>query len=1079
MSLRPLGLRIWRWELHLAHRAGRVARWFVIEGRPALFGLIATAIAVLIFQNWSILAIYALVLVAWAAFQARRRVVVEEFVDHTVKELENGDARAKAPHEPAHLRGIATLLVVELDRLEQLYRVVDERRAIGTAVGEGRPLDATVKVEALSEILRSAVSAESKVSVGPITVPIGTLMALLGRLVQGPQLAGALHAHGDGLVLTAQLTGGSARRYSWRVERGLTDSDEIPADRSPLINEMIAELACRMFSDLTMGKSVNWRATHHFINALWAYRRCLRVPRARKLNLKEAERKLIEAFSEDDGFVLVFYNLGVVYTELWRMAVQEAKAMKEAYDLRALRSAEAKEIEAADQLQAAEAAFARAIDQDPGRWEAYYALALTRFERGRRRSVVEQCERVLALRPSRANRAKAYDLKGLAEFRRERPQLADATESSQKAAFLSLKALRHAELFRKTSPGSELDPVPPLRDQATRCLLNFATVLADDPLEETRSRIPASWRRRARVRRIDAIFRLALSLTNRDAVLHFEFGKIATNWGRLDIAAREFKAATRIDPDQAAYWARLAATYAQLFDDHKTDDAGKDYEREAAHACDRALQVINLSSRTDVDKRVRARLAHAYRKIGRAEDGLRVHAMGRFAQKIGAYEWKLRVSPEEVHKVEERLDRYRREGKNWESGHLARMLGVAKLNADDPKRAEEHFREAIELFEHGYSEEIRRYGIRARLATAVHAQGREEALGEAERALTVDPLRKLERKTLGELYFDLHDYENARVAWEYALLWSPNDPELYWNLSECHRLLAEEDRRPSERRKGFEQAAHHLEQALELYSGEELHTRLKAHYRLGRLYTNLGDFRKVIAHLRIVQTRPTLSFLADLLIGEAFLKVKAYEEAEELFVRVIEFAEKEVQEPGLPQVGQEVGDDVPVGLVLAWAYWGRAFCDADRDGDLERADADVDSAERLAQELETELAARGDANVRLAPILRSCSDCRGWIRLKQGRVDDAINQLGQAILRGAGSETYIRLALAYEAKAAASKKDLRPALFVRVRAQCAHAVDTDVTGESRALAEEILARLDARPGALTISDGAPAPHLPI
>ncbi|HXV33384.1 MAG TPA: hypothetical protein VD769_05185 [Gaiellaceae bacterium] len=1067
-----MAIRAWRWQLPIVHRLGLALRWIVVEGRPALFGLVATAILLLALKSWFILAVYGLVLLAWLAFQARRRVVVAEFVDHTL-ERPGRDDEDKGK-EPPGLKGVATLLVVELARLQRLYRVVDERRAIGTAVGEGRPLDATVKVESLSEILQSAVSAESKVSVGPITIPVGALMALLGRLVQGPQLTGALHSNGDSLILTAQLAGGTGRNHSWRVmERPISSADD--AGRSPRVNEMVAELACRMFSDLTLGSSVNWRATEHFVKALRAFRRCLRVPRGRKLNLKEAERELIEAFSEDDGFVLVFYNLGVVYTELWRMALHEARAMKEAYDLRAPGSAEAKEVEAADQLHAAEAAFARAIDQDPGRWEAYYALGLTRFERGRRDSVIEQCERVLALHPSLANRAKAYDLKGLAEFRRKEPKLGDARASSQRAVKLSLRALRRAELFRTSAPGSETDPIPALKDQATRCLLNLAVVLAHEPVDSSRIRVIRP-RPATTLRRLEAILGLALSLTNRDAVLHFEFGKIAERRGALDKAEREFKDATRIDPDQAAYWAHLAAVQAELFKRYHGDPRRRQQAKEAArHSCRRAQQAINLSSSTEEDRSIRASLAETYRRIGDKQDSQRIRAMGEFADMIGVYEWNLDVSPEDEHIVQDRFDDFCKQGRAWESGHLARLLGVARLNNGAPEEAETFFRRAIELFEGDHPEEIRRYGIRARLATAVAEKGGEQALAEAERALAVDPLRKLERKTLGQMYFGLRDYEHARAAWESALLWSPNDPELYWRLSECHRRLAEEERRPSERRSALEAAALHLEQALELYGGEGLESRLKTHYWLGRVYSDLGDFQKVIAHLRIVQSKAELDILADMLVGEAFLKMRGYEQAEAHFTKVIGAGEERLAGDAEATVGREVEDEIPVSLVVAWAYWGRAFSDAERDGHLDRADADVDAATALVDVLEQEAPSDGAAGIKLAPILRSCADCRGWIRFKQERLDEALDYLRQAILLGADSETYIRLALAYEAKATVAEADLRPALLGRARASCTHAIDTDVTGESRALVVEILARLGAEsdPLVATSPNGAP------
>jgi tetratricopeptide (TPR) repeat protein len=1031
---------------------GLAGRWVATEGRPALIGLVVTATAVVVFQNWSILGIYILVVLAWLAVQARKRVVVEEFVDHTGESSVNGEEAGKSGKrkDDLRLRGIATLLVVELARLQGLYRVVDERRAIGTAVGEGRPLDATVKVEALSEILQSAVSAESKVSLGPITIPIGTLMAILGRLVQGPQLTGALHDDGGALILTVQLTGGSGLRHSWRIEG--QSPEQTGKDRSVLVNEMISQLASRMFTDLTLAKSVNWRATQHFIEALRAFRRCLRVPRNRKLNLKIAERELIEAFSEDDGFGLVFYNLGVVYTELWRMALKEAEAMKSAYDLRASGSLEDKETEAADHLHAAEVAFARAIDQDPGRWEAYYALGLTRFERGRRRSVVEQCERVLALKPSLANRAKAWDLKGLAEFRREENRLVvEAAESGRKAVWLSLRALQRAELLRSSARGSEIDPVPALKDQAARCLLNLAVVLAEIPVEQERVdlRGPPGWRARAPLRRAGALFALALSLTNRDAVLRFEFGKILASWGCLRDAEREFTAATRIDPDHALYWAELAGVQVSRRDDGN-----------AGHSCRRALEMTNLSSVTDEDRNVRRSLVAIYRKLNNEEESRRVADMDEFAEKIGVYEWGKPVTPAQVRKLKEWLaENEGEEGREWEAGHLARLLGVAKLNSGAWKEAKEYFQRAIESFEPEYPEEIRRYGIRARLAMALVKADGAKALAEAERALAVDPLRQLERKTLGKMLFGLNDYEHARAAWESALLWSPNDPELHWSISKCLRKLANEETRAEQRRKKLEEAAAYLEQALELYGGDIFDNRLRAHYWLGRLYGDLRDFQNVIGHLRIVQTNPELEVMADLLIGEAFLRGKAYGQAEEHFARVIGKGEKRLRRKQDVRVGAEVENEVPLALVVAWAYWGRAFCDAERDANLDRALSDVEVAERLVERLSRRLAANGDSEVDLAPILQNCSDCRGWITLKQDRVDDAIVLLTDAVRRGADSETYVHLALAYEMKAAKSDDAARPPLVARVRSCCAHAVDTDVTGESGPRVEEILARL--------------------
>ena len=123
------------------------------------------------FQWWSILALYTLLwLIVWA-WQARKRLVVEDFIDY-VGDQPKPDAR-----------GLATFLVVRLGQLHNLYRSVDEQRAIPTSVLKNESIDATIKVEDVSEFLKNAVSVQSKLSLGPLEIPLGTLMALIGRLV--------------------------------------------------------------------------------------------------------------------------------------------------------------------------------------------------------------------------------------------------------------------------------------------------------------------------------------------------------------------------------------------------------------------------------------------------------------------------------------------------------------------------------------------------------------------------------------------------------------------------------------------------------------------------------------------------------------------------------------------------------------------------------------------------------------------------------------------------------------------------------------------------------------------------------
>ena len=130
-------------------------------------------------QQWkTVLALYILLLLLWWAWQARKRVVIESFIDYT------GDKQSQDP------QGLATLLVVRLAQLHELYRVVDEQRSISMDAGPRQSIDATIKAEDVSGFLQGAVSAQAQLSLGPFVIPVGTLLALIGHLVQGPSVDG-------------------------------------------------------------------------------------------------------------------------------------------------------------------------------------------------------------------------------------------------------------------------------------------------------------------------------------------------------------------------------------------------------------------------------------------------------------------------------------------------------------------------------------------------------------------------------------------------------------------------------------------------------------------------------------------------------------------------------------------------------------------------------------------------------------------------------------------------------------------------------------------------------------------------
>src|SRR5262249_36165741 len=295
-------IRLWHPRLRLLEAAGRMYHWATSEGRPALFGLIVVAAAIVVDQFWPIqhfwlipTIVLAGMFVYWA-WKARGSIVIEDFADHT-KDKGGGV-------------GAATLVAMELARIRDVFRIVDERNTLPTAVGEGEPLQAAVKVDDLSEVLRRSVTPETRLTIGSLEIPIGTGMMLLARIVQGPRLRCHLHENGSRLLMTAQLTG-LRRTPAWRLERELTELTR--EERVRAVHEMIPELASRLFTSVGLERKVKWRAMWHFTSALRLYRSCLRTPANRAVRLLETRQRFVSALAEDEDFVLVYYNLGVVY----------------------------------------------------------------------------------------------------------------------------------------------------------------------------------------------------------------------------------------------------------------------------------------------------------------------------------------------------------------------------------------------------------------------------------------------------------------------------------------------------------------------------------------------------------------------------------------------------------------------------------------------------------------------------------------------------------------------------------------------------------------------------------------------
>jgi tetratricopeptide (TPR) repeat protein len=548
------------------------------------------------------------VLFARWLLRARNRVIVEGFVDFT-------------KDEATAVSGLSTLLVTELGRLRGLYHQIDDL-SVPTAVGVerhggfGRAKEAgdflTVSADDRTDVLQSVVSSDTSVQLGPAKIPIGPLLNFLGRLARGPRVIGSVHLTeaGGGPTLTAQLVdkevGGT-----WRVDQEREPESE--AERRAFLDSMVRELACQVFTQVALKGSVRWQAVEPFNEYLRLYRDSRRTPRDRASFLKQAQERLLEAVTEDESFDLAYYNLGVIYTQL---AHTERLAEEQADDATSRASFRRSELEAA-RLEAARVAFLRAIKENPDRWEAYYALAVTIFSEvpeveidealdpadpdgAKLRKVIELCEQVLAVSAGQgANLATVYDLRGMAQTRLAGEHLprrlgrgkATARQrrgvrSHRQAMASHRRAMHHAWIeycrarqYDIARPTGQPGLTEHARANATAALHNLALdyerraaiarrmrkAKQADPEGGRESR--RSLRERLDRRTSQGLFKWAGRRAGEGSVVsascRFERGGALEHAGKHRKAASQFRQAARIQPLSAEYRARRAKALAK------------------------------------------------------------------------------------------------------------------------------------------------------------------------------------------------------------------------------------------------------------------------------------------------------------------------------------------------------------------------------------------------------------------------------------------------------------------------------------------------------------------------------------
>jgi tetratricopeptide (TPR) repeat protein len=302
----------------------------------------------------------------------------------------------------------------------------------------------------------------------------------------------------------------------------------------------------------------------------------------------------------------------------------------------------------------------------------------------------------------------------------------------------------------------------------------------------------------------------------------------------------------------------------------------------------------------------------------------------------------------------------------------------------------------------------------------------------------------------------------------------PDNPRLYGKIGSSYWNLAYQGRaKPLE--KDLKQAAEDFEKALLLYESGSFTDQILMHYRLGKLHAGLRNFPEARRHLEIVEAVQELPPLVGWqLLGFAHLQMRSFSDSEYYFGRVVREGRNLHEREREPVKHDElIGDRLdeqlwPLALIRAWGHLGLAITAAERDGDRDRALAEVETAEKLLDELE--LDPDDPANDERFPTRApaTAAECRGLLLLREGDIDGAVGELQVAVNTFPHSRAYIGLALALEERAkrdAATRKET----IARAQQLLRHAVSLgpeDKPPEDVAAALERLARVEAEPAAV-------------
>ncbi|MEA2560555.1 MAG: hypothetical protein QOH06_2059 [Acidobacteriota bacterium] len=953
------------WVMLTIYKASGTASW--IEDLSSS-NLIVAALAVLLF---------------YAVYRARRRIVITEFVDYT-----------KNPELEGCGKGLGSRLRNELANIKTLYQTIDE----AMPPRNGQVVRVTVGVEDVLKPLEDVIGPDAVAEVGSWKISFGFFLRLVGWMVRGPRITGSLHQEGNNLLLVADLAGGGLSG-TWRVSSVEEPPSDEPRPRTATVYWLAEQLAYRIITSLGNVGSPRWEAVRCFTHGLRAYRTTQMTKGDAAPELRQAEREFINALSVDRTFSQCHYNLGVVY-----------QAMK-AYD-------------------SAEAAYRHILEQNPNWSEAYYALATVYFDSGQEEKAGIFARKMIEVRP---DDARAWNLNGTARYayghadaRRQghlhQPYAGKSWQeivlSFEIAAAVAWRDLCSAAL-RSSSSALAWE-----RQLAVKCATNLGIVRSLERDAEGAENI------------LEQAFRLA----PHDARAHMIRGETLFDEKRMGESRTElfrtFGDAPDVD-DQVERWIYLLGVHLALADSAKRKHA---FDTILDHMVPPEEMVL-ASGSDEVAERDRKREYAAH--LDHFETMLKVleekmgPGTGNFdslLRRVDFIRWLelgTGTRPSSLVPGEKR----------WTKAQEL-ILDARRALPKDPARAHRALKIAIRLLKTDHSRQIARQGLRSLEARAGLERVRRtggpdllmKAVEHAESSVAQEPGSALRRWVLGDVYAELGDFKEASNERETALNLGIereilDDPRVLGRIAQDYLRLAGVPEQPAPKAR-LERGLRFFERILQFVESRKSHrseaqfaAHAAAHFWVGRFYCELEKYEKGIDHLQVARSMMFRPIEIGLRLGNFYSWNRSYREAELAFGESLKAVKRRVSGNGA-LLADETPEELEAELLLSGA-----MLLAERGVRLELAELLCNRAAERLRSL------RGARRQELRTLYQ---ECRGWVLFRSRDFESSLKVLKAAAHATGSARVYTRLAQVYEA--IGSREALRHAREAREQAKAGRGV---------------------------------------